>query len=311
MLYEALQIGMLALFLVALFDAAMAYRQDRKKMLLLGLAFAYALIFENLNVILSSYTYESYFYNPAFVINIGYAPLMIVMSWTVLIYTAMHISDMLNLKMMVKPFMDALLVLMIHLTFGVVAIRQGLWTWADFPVTEGWFGVPADNFIAWMFIVFMFSFLFRYFTRGEDDMVNKATRTEYFFLLPAFAYLGMVVLFSLVNLAEDIFALTRSQELFVFWALVILFALMLRRPAHGMSFILSTNKFTLFTILLARLAFYFYLAWSIVLMELYFENVTLIIILAGSVIADIIIYHDAFGHVGGDIHFGQKELRHY
>ena len=314
MLFASIETVIIALFLLAVADAVWNFKKDKKKLLLLGLAFIYSLIFENFNIILSKVTYENQVYSKAFAINIGFTPLVIIMAWSVIIYTAMHLSDMLNLKMMVKPFMDALLVLTIHLTLGVVAIRQGLWTWIDTSPTHGWFGVPADNLIAWMLIVFMFSFLFRHFTRTNDDLINKTTRTEYFFLLPAFAYLGMLVLFSLVNLAEDLLALTKSQELFILFALVILFALMLRSPDHkNKSKILYVDALTILVILITRLVLLTYLIWSIVFMDIYLENVTIAIILIGSLIAEVMIYHSAFGKIGGDVlaKYKDKTMRHY
>ncbi|MBU2560752.1 MAG: carotenoid biosynthesis protein, partial [Nanoarchaeota archaeon] len=221
------------------------------------------------------------------------------------------LSDMLKLKTLTRPFMDALLIVLIDLTLDVVAVRQHIWYWVGHSQAQGWFGVPADNFIGWMFVTFMFSFLFRYFTRTEDDMINKTTRTEYFFLLPAFAYLAMLVLFSLVNLAEDALKLTKSEELFLLWAIVIFFAAMLRHQKHKEVQELTVDNYTIFTILFTRLLFYSYIVWSFVLMKVYENNIVLILILLMTLIAEVLIYHSAFGEVGGQIRFGEKEMEHF
>jgi hypothetical protein len=167
--------------------------------------------------------------------------------------------------------------------------------------------VPADNFIGWLFAVFMFSFLFRYFTRTEDDMINKTTRTEYYFLLPGFAYLGMLVLFSIVNLAENLLSLTKSEELFLLWALVILFAAMLRRPTTYPTPTLNSDNYTIFAILATRLVFYSYIIWSIVLMEIYLEDPVTVVILVITIIAEMLLYSAAFGSGRKDA----DELAHY
>ncbi len=313
MLFIAIEIAMLILFLLVLADAARSYETDRKKLLLLVLAFIYALIFENFNIFLSKGHPGSYIYNPGFNLWIGYTPLFIALAWTCLIYTAMHLTDMLKLKTLTRPFMDALLLLIIDLTLDVVATRQELWYWVGHAANEGWFGIPANNFIGWILVTFMFSFLFRYFTRAEDDMVNKTTRTEYYFLLPVFAYLAMLVLFSLVNLAEDILRLTRAEELFILWAVVILFAFMLRKQEHKVVQHLHVTNYTIFTILFARLLFFSYIMWSVVFTDTY-SNITLMLILLMTIIAELLVYHEAFGHIGKDIRIlpeGNKELKHY
>jgi uncharacterized membrane protein len=307
MLFTAIEIAIGLLFLIVLADAVRQYDRNSKKLLLLVLALIYSLIFENFNMFLSKGQISTYFYNTGFTFYVWNTPLFIALAWAVLIYTAMHISDMLRLKTLAKPFLDALIVVMIDLTLDIVAIRQNIWTWVGQSQTQGWFGVPANNFIGWLFAVFLFSFLFRYFTRTDDDMVNKTTRTEYYFLLPAFAYLGMMVLFSLVNLAEDIMSLTKSEELFVFWALIILFAAMLRKPESYPTVILDSDNYTIFAILLTRLLFYSYIIWSIVLMEIYLEDFVTVIILLMTIVSEMFLYSAAFGK-------GKKrgeELPHY
>ena len=310
MLYQSIEIAMLALFLVVLADAVRSYRENSKKLLLLVLAFVYVVLFENFNLIIAKGTSVSYFYNPLFAMYIWYAPFAIVLAWTVLIYTTM-----LNLKTLVRPFADSLLILLLILSISVVAVRQNIWTWVGFQHTQGWLGVPADYLISWMFLVFMFSFLFRYFTRADDDMVNKATRTEYYFLLPAFAYLAMLIVFSLVNIAEDILMLTSQQEVFLLWALVILFAAVIRTPKQAGMRVLSINMYTIFTILLTRLLLFFYITWSVVLMEIYKELPEIIVILVVTITAEIAMQQSAFGHIGKQIELklkpGQTKMKSY
>jgi hypothetical protein len=311
MFVTALEIAMIVLFLLALADAVRQYKDNSKKLLLLVLALVYSIIFENATVVLLKGTIGSYFYNHGFVLWIWQTPLAITMMWAVLIYTAMHISELLELKRLVKPFMDALIVLLVALTYFVVAARQDIINWIGFTPAEGWFGVPADQFIFTMFIVFVFSFLFRYFTRPEPDQLEKTVRTEYYFLLPAFAYLAMLVMFSLVNLAEDALRLSKAEELFVLWVLIIFFAAMLKGPKHKSVQVLGGDNYTLFVMLFTRLLMYSYIMWSFVLSEIYVGNVVLVMLLIITIVAEILIYHSAFGHIGKHIHFGKEEMQHY
>jgi uncharacterized membrane protein len=311
MLFIAIEIAMMLLFLLCLAHAVKIYDKNKKKLLLLVLAFIYAILFENFNMLLSKGNEGSYFYNPDFNLWIFNVPLFVALAWATLLYTAMLLSDMLKLKTLAKPFMDALHVIVIDMTLDIVAVRQGLWSWIGYSQNQGWFGVPADNFIGWLLVTFTFSFLFRYISRTDDDMINKTTRTEYYFLLPAFAYLAMLVMFSLVNLAEDVMKLTKAEELFMFWAIVIFFAAMLKKPDRVDVHPEKPEPFGIFTIIFVRLLFFSYVMWSFVFTKVYEESVIVVIMLIFTIIAEVLIYHSAFGHVGGKISFGEKEMEHF
>ncbi len=308
MIFGAIEIAMLILFSLALVDALRHFQNNRHKILLLILAFIYALIFENVNIAISTGDIGSYVYNVGFNLFIWKTPLFVALAWSVLIYTSMQLTDMIKLKTLTRPFLDALLVVIIDLTLDVVAERQGLWAWIGYGATDGWFGVPANNFIGWMFVTFIFSFLFRYFTRTDNDMINKATRTEFYLLLPAFAYLAMLVMFSLVNLAESLFGLTKSEEIFILWAIVILFASMLRWAKHKPVHIFQIDKYTLFLIIFTRLLFYAYIVISIAYMRVYAETLAIILILILSIAAEVLVYQAAFGKWG--VHEVKTELDH-
>jgi hypothetical protein len=51
---------------------------------------------------------------------------------------------------------------MLDLAFDAVAIRMGMWTWVGIEPDQGWFGVPAGNFYAWLFVTLGFSLLSRW-----------------------------------------------------------------------------------------------------------------------------------------------------
>ena len=119
----------------------------------------YGLAFESIAVAAGFYTYAP------FAFRIWHAPLVIGMGWAIIGYAVMGFSDSLNLPQWAKPFLDALLALLIDLGMDVVAIRDvynfgdtvsGMWDWG-IPLNEMWFGVPYANFMAWWLVVFIMS----------------------------------------------------------------------------------------------------------------------------------------------------------
>jgi hypothetical protein len=65
---------------------------------------------------------------------------------------------------------------------------MGLWTWRDIGLDQGWFGVPAGNFYAWLFVTWSFSFV----SRWLRDASHRRPALEWLQLLvpvPAFALL--------------------------------------------------------------------------------------------------------------------------
>ena len=119
----------------------------------------YGLTFESIAVAAGFYTYAP------FAFRIWHAPLVIGVGWAIIGYAVMGFSDSLNLPQWAKPFLDALLALLIDLGMDVVAIRDvynfsgetlGMWNWGV-PLNEMWFGVPYANFMAWWLVIFIMS----------------------------------------------------------------------------------------------------------------------------------------------------------
>jgi hypothetical protein len=105
----------------------------------------------------------------------------------------MRITDAIGVRRRYAPVVDSVLAIMLDLAFDAVAIRMGLWTWRGIGPDQGWFGVPAGNFYAWLFVTFAFSLV----TRAIRDRAVRRPGLEWTQLLvplPAFA----ILLFSLV-----------------------------------------------------------------------------------------------------------------
>ncbi|KHO54135.1 MAG: hypothetical protein QT09_C0006G0055 [archaeon GW2011_AR18] len=192
-------------------------RKDRYRVKILSLATIFAIIFENFNIYLSKNEVGGYFYNTNFMFYAFDTPLFVILSWGMIILSAMLITDKLNIKNKYKPFIDAILVLSIDLSVDVIAIREKLWYWNQYSLTEGFFGVPANNFIGWLLVAFVFCYVFRYLQ--EKNSKNELI----YYTIPVISYLIFLFLFYLVDFIEKIFRLTKFTELYLLLGLIVLF----------------------------------------------------------------------------------------
>lgn len=185
-LYLALEIGAAAFFILA---ARLALRRGRLPFLELVSAALFGLLLEQGDQII----FETYQYSPDFVLAIDRAPLVIGLTWALIIAGAMRITDALGVRRRYAPFVDSVLAIMLDLAFDAVAIRMGLWTWRDVGPADGWFGVPAGNFYAWLFVTLAFSSL----TRWLREAARERPVREWWQLLVPFPSF-MLLLLSLV-----------------------------------------------------------------------------------------------------------------
>jgi hypothetical protein len=150
-----LEIGAAVLFVVA---AWLALRRGRLPFLELVSAATFGLLLEQGNQII----FETYEYSPDFLLAIDRSPVVIGLTWALIIAGAMRITDALGVRRRYAPVVDSVLAIMLDLAFDAIAIRMGLWTWRDIGLEQGWFGVPAGNFYAWLFITLSFSLVTRW-----------------------------------------------------------------------------------------------------------------------------------------------------
>ena len=179
--YLLIEIGATVFFAIA---GWLALRRGRLPFLELVSAAAFGLLLEQANQII----FETYEYSPDFALAIDRAPIVIGLTWALIIAGAMRITDALGVRRRYAPVVDSLLAISLDLAFDAVAIRMGLWTWRDIGPEQGWFGVPAGNFYSWLFVVVGFSL----FTRWLRDASHRRRGLEWLQLLvplPAFAVL--------------------------------------------------------------------------------------------------------------------------
>jgi hypothetical protein len=137
--------------------------------------------------------YGTYRYANDWVLVIDRAPIVIGLSWAIIIAGAMRITDALGVRRRYAPFADALLAISLDLAFDAIAIRVGLWTWIGVDLSQGWFGVPWGNFYAWLFVTMGFSFVTRWLRQAAAGRPAR----EWLQLavpIPAFAILSAAIL---------------------------------------------------------------------------------------------------------------------
>jgi hypothetical protein len=195
-LYLLIELGAASFFVLAAF---LAVRRGRLPFLELVSAAIFGLLLEEGDQLI----FETYHYADAWILQLDRAPLVIGLTWALIIAGAMRITDALGVRRRWAPFVDSVLAIMLDLAFDAIAIRMGLWTWRDIPATDGWFGVPAGNFYAWLFVTLAFSFL----TRWLRDASASRRSLEWLQLavpLPAFVlFLFCLVPFTIVKPLVD------------------------------------------------------------------------------------------------------------
>ena len=176
-----LEVAATVLFIGA---ALAALRRGRLPFLELLSAAAFGLLLEEGDQLI----FQTYHYSPDWMLVLDRAPVVIGLTWALLIAGAMRITDALGVRRWTAPFVDAVLVIMLDLAFDAVAIRMGMWTWVGVGPDQGWFGVPAGNFYAWLFVTLGFSLL----SRWLRDISARRPALEWLQLgvpIPAFAIL--------------------------------------------------------------------------------------------------------------------------
>jgi hypothetical protein len=191
-IFPFLEICAAAIFIGA---ATASLRRGRLPFLELISAAVYGLLLEEGSQLI----FETYRYSPHWTLVLDRAPLVIGLTWALIIAGAMRITDGLGVRRWTASFVDAALVIMLDLAFDAVAIRMGMWTWVDIGPTDGWFGVQPGNFYTWLFVTFGFSLL----TRWLRAPAARRRALEWLQLLvpiPAFGILiGSIIPYAVIS----------------------------------------------------------------------------------------------------------------
>ena len=98
-----------------------------------------------------------YHYGNVFSITLFDVPLVIGFNWLMLIMSANSLVRHWVKREYLILFCVAILVMVFDLLLEPVSIKLGYWTWENN-------AIPVQNYLAWFFIAFFFSFPLRYFT---------------------------------------------------------------------------------------------------------------------------------------------------
>lgn len=157
--------------------------------------------------------FETYHYSSDWILSIDRAPVVIGLTWALIIAGAMRLTDAMGVRRRYAPFVDAVLAISLDLAFDAIAIRMGLWTWRGIGPSEGWFGVPAGNFYAWLFVTLGFSVM----TRWLRDASARRRALEWLQLaVPIPAWLLLLVGLTPFSLLQPILDPGRGNGLWLF-----------------------------------------------------------------------------------------------
>ena len=230
-LYVVLELGAATFFVWA---AIAALRRGRLPFLELLSAAAFGILLEEGDQLI----FETYRYSPHFLLTVDRAPIVIGLTWALIIAGAMRITDALGVRRRYAPFVDAILAISLDLAFDAIAIRVGLWTWRGIGPAEGWFGVPAGNFNAWLWVTLAFSLTSRWV---RDGSAGHPAREWLQLLVPVPAYVILLVGMMPFSLLRPIVDQARGGGLSLFVVSLAVFAALAaygvwgpgRAPANG------------------------------------------------------------------------------
>lgn len=213
--FLVIEIGATVFFALA---GWLAMRRGRLPFLELVSAAIFGLLLEQANQVI----FETYEYSTEFILAIDRAPIVIGLTWALIIAGAMRITDALGVRRRYAPVVDSVLAIMLDLAFDAVAIRMGLWTWRDIGPDQGWFGVPAGNFYSWLFVTLGFS-LFTRWLRHEAHRRPGLGWVQLVVPLPAFAVL-IASIWAFATL-KPIVDPSPGGGLAIFWAVLAVFGI--------------------------------------------------------------------------------------
>ena len=198
-------------------------------------AFLYGLVLETFDM----WIFGTYHYGLRTWLWIGHVPLYIPLLWATIMHSSMALSDRTGLPLAVRPFLDGILSVLIDLAVDATAIRAGLWHWS-IPLNQGWFGVPAGNLCAWMWVAFWYGAVMR-FVRGRIHTCGEPIWHR--FLVPPIAYAGLLLSLSGIDpLARWLGLVTQNQRLWLFALQVLVFLFIVLISHHRAAILPSTSR---------------------------------------------------------------------
>ena len=279
--YLLMELGAGAFFVIA---GWLALRRGKLPFLELISAAVFGLLLEQANQAI----FETYEYSTEFALAIDRAPVVIGLTWALIIAGAMRITDALGVRRRYAPVVDSVLAISLDLAFDAVAIRMGLWTWRDIAPTDGWFGVPAGNFYAWLFVTLAFSL----FTRWLRDVAASRPRMAWLqMLVPIPAFMLLLVAITTFSILKPMTGPSPGGGLPIFWVALAIFVTISawaiwgpdRARPNGDALAILDLRLAFAT----RLAIHLFFLAALVVIGLAVSDPILLVVALGLVIAEI------------------------
>ncbi|HLD21820.1 MAG TPA: carotenoid biosynthesis protein [Patescibacteria group bacterium] len=221
-------------------------------------AILYAILFENVNMLLSRGQIAGYSYNSQFVLCIFDTPLFVILSWSLLIVTGRILARQLFSTYWQQLLGATMLVLLIDLSIDIFAIRLQFWSWNGYTLQDGFFGVPSINYVGWFLVTLTFYIVY--------DVCKK--RTLLVWCTPAIAYILFLPLINGYNRLTQFFAIGKNNQIIIVFILFFLMYLILiiiafRHRLRSSSFYIKNKKIQFS--LLARYLFHLFSFSAIIL----------------------------------------------
>lgn len=236
-------------YLVALIIIWTAWKRGRYLLLTLLLGMIYGFILEALNM----KAFHAYTYGQFLIMLPGDLPLAVGVSWGLFIFAIMQTIGKLGLVWWVRPFLGALMGLMLDLGLDPVASNYATCMW-DWSAKEHGilFGVPPDNFYGWFFIVFGF-YLMWLLAERHLQPENRGVGQQILILLGVLVA-SLVVLFTAITIFELLYNVVGIPMMVMLGVVIVAAVVVLLRFGHP----LTRDNPPDWPILLVPIYFYLY-----------------------------------------------------
>ncbi len=269
--FFAVEAGLIVMYI---FNLLYILKKDKDMLLFFISSTFYAILFENMNILFSSNSPGGYFYNKEFLLFIFDLPVFVALAWSIIIYTSIKIARSLNIKAESIPFAAALIVLLVDLAIDVVAIRLNYWTWIGYSFKDGYFGVPAGNFLGWLLVSFAWFFF--------DQKIRFKKQWVKYLFLPFLSYFAFLTLFIFVTYFNALLNFDKTKE---FISLLIIITIFLFSIKIG-----ANSQKTDLMIYLLRAPFYLFGLFFLIEKKMYEESIFLLLLSIFFIIIEISIF---------------------
>jgi uncharacterized membrane protein len=149
----------------------------------------FALIFENLNVLLFHQASSGYVYTSDFFLYVFKTPLFVILDWAILVFGAYLLSLKLKMSKITRLFFIPLFVVIVDFVIEGISVSLGYWNWVGVSGGSGLFSlIPPSNFAGWIGVVFGFILCYEYLKPRWLSM-----------FLGYFVFLGVAVVFITIS----------------------------------------------------------------------------------------------------------------